>query len=84
MRRTADALRAGDIVELFPGTPLLVLSVHPDPEAPGCWKVIVLGAEKEWAIQSVPPETWYVVLSRGPLGRASDRITQLLRLAGRK
>lgn len=79
--RTADQLRAGDIVELFPGRPMLVLAAHDDPDGTGLRRVVVLGPERDWSMQLVDPDTWYVLRSRGPLGRSFDKLQQLRRAA---
>lgn len=71
---SADELRPGDLVGLFPNQRALVLTTAVDPDR-GDWRfVTVVDADREWSRHHVPAGELYAVHRRGAGGRAADRV----------
>lgn len=73
---TPEQLRPADVVELWPGTPQVVLSAVADPEQAATWRLLVIDADRDVCWQVVPADTLYRLVARGPRGRAADRLAR--------
>lgn len=76
--RTAAQVRPGDVVALFPGSPLLILSSLADVERPGWWHLLTVDPARDLAWHHVEAGTFYLMCERGPAGKAADRAASLV------